>query len=241
MPTEYLTAEAAAKIGQRRIKSDHQSLARQRIEFVFIKKEDKEGMPQFVESKGKRILGKAKVISGLNAFLAREEDDDREQFGVVEICYHSWRVMKEPAREALIDHELCHFVVDIDTGKLSTITHDVEEFNQVIKRHGLWKNDVLRFTELAAKHLPLLDAAENEASNTATLSRVEDDGTETPIISINTDKKCSRCSKKGATQNGMCMSCTTKAMNNGEFDKEIKGAGSISKAVRKVHSAVKGQ
>jgi hypothetical protein len=37
-------------------------------------------------------------------------------------------------------------------------------------------------------------------------------------IEINLDVKCKRCGKKGATKNGMCLSCVTLAMERGEFD-----------------------
>ena len=37
-------------------------------------------------------------------------------------------------------------------------------------------------------------------------------------IEIDLDKKCKRCKDKGATQNGLCLKCITKALESGEFD-----------------------
>jgi len=37
-------------------------------------------------------------------------------------------------------------------------------------------------------------------------------------IEIDLDKKCVRCGEKGATQNGLCLKCVTKAIERGEFD-----------------------
>jgi uncharacterized OB-fold protein len=37
-------------------------------------------------------------------------------------------------------------------------------------------------------------------------------------IHVNLDKKCSRCGKGGAMQNGICMKCFSKAIKNGELD-----------------------
>lgn len=37
-------------------------------------------------------------------------------------------------------------------------------------------------------------------------------------INIDMDKKCSRCGKKGACDNDLCMKCIAKAMKNGEFN-----------------------
>jgi hypothetical protein len=42
------------------------------------------------------------------------------------------------------------------------------------------------------------------------------------VININLDAKCKRCGKGGATQNGLCMTCITKAFKAGEFDHIIK-------------------
>ena len=39
-----------------------------------------------------------------------------------------------------------------------------------------------------------------------------------PTIEINLDKKCKRCGEKGATKNGLCLECVTKALEQGEFD-----------------------
>ena len=44
----------------------------------------------------------------------------------------------------------------------------------------------------------------------------------TPMISINLDAKCKRCGKGGATQNGICLPCFTKAVKNGECDHILK-------------------
>lgn len=41
-------------------------------------------------------------------------------------------------------------------------------------------------------------------------------------ININLDTKCKRCGKGGATQNGLCLPCISKAVKNGEFDHILK-------------------
>ena len=37
-------------------------------------------------------------------------------------------------------------------------------------------------------------------------------------IEIDLDAKCVRCKNGGAAQNGLCLKCITKALQNGEFD-----------------------
>ena len=45
------------------------------------------------------------------------------------------------ARTALIDHELCHCIGFEDKWKIRG--HDVEEFNEIIERYGLWRSDLI--------------------------------------------------------------------------------------------------
>jgi hypothetical protein len=45
---------------------------------------------------------------------------------------------------------------------------------------------------------------------------------EIPTIIIDGDKKCERCNSLNATQSGLCLSCITKALKNGEYDHILK-------------------
>lgn len=76
----------------------------------------------------------------------------------------AWKVFNEKQKEALVDHELCHFTrmkeekFNPDTQKMEFVwadaedpdnwkirEHDVEEFSDVIVRHGLWETGIERF------------------------------------------------------------------------------------------------
>lgn len=78
----------------------------------------------------------------------------------------AWQYYKDEQRVALVDHELCHFsrsfTVTIDPKTLkeekswdpadepeswSIRDHDVEEFSDIVKRHGLWETGIERFAE----------------------------------------------------------------------------------------------
>ena len=39
-----------------------------------------------------------------------------------------------------------------------------------------------------------------------------------PTFTIDLNKKCVRCHRDGAVNNGLCMTCISKALKNGEFD-----------------------
>lgn len=52
-----------------------------------------------------------------------------------------WERFNLAQRTALLDHELCHAVIN-ENGEWSLQDHDVQEFYSVIERHGLWKSDL---------------------------------------------------------------------------------------------------
>lgn len=116
-------------------------------------------------SRGRIVLGKARKISGLNAHLVglvRKDDlgDDPADFFVIEIAHKPWQELTEPQRLALVDHELCHFDVEIPDNpdhdrKLVMVRHDLEEFTDVVKRHGLWRPDIEKFARAAHMQLTL--------------------------------------------------------------------------------------
>lgn len=111
------------------------------------------------------MLGKARKISGLNAYLAAEFADDEippadrdDTFLVIEIAEKEWVELTTAQRRALVDHELCHFVLDEDDDgneTVSVVGHDLEEFRAVVERHGMWRPDVRAFTDVAVKQLRL--------------------------------------------------------------------------------------
>jgi hypothetical protein len=72
-----------------------------------------------------------------------------------------WDVLPQKTKVALVDHELCHAWAEAnqkedDDGeaepvKLSMRPHDLEEFSCIVRRHGLWREDVEDFVENALK------------------------------------------------------------------------------------------
>lgn len=115
---------------------------------------------------GHLVLGKCVKISDLQKEMA---DWD---FVIVlnKEVWNSIEFTKEK-RIALLDHELCHaaHAEDTTTGELKyderdrpvfrVRKHDLEEFNAVVKRHGLYKRDLEAFAQviLDKQRAPLLD------------------------------------------------------------------------------------
>jgi hypothetical protein len=56
-----------------------------------------------------------------------------------------WNLFNDAQRAALIDHELCHFRKNKETGAYDARGHDLEEFNEIVERHGIWDLTVRDF------------------------------------------------------------------------------------------------
>lgn len=148
--TSYRPAPEVAELVNQIIEDvpDHKRLAEIDIECVFIDPPAK--------SKGKFLLGRARKISGLNAFLGRGSQADAAPFAVIEIALRPWEAMTDEQRRALVDHEMCHLDVEYDEvgqPQIKMRGHDLEEFAGVVKRHGFWQSDVAEFSEVVAQQL----------------------------------------------------------------------------------------
>lgn len=164
----YSPAPEVRKIAEDLIPKYHAHLDEAaRIEYVFRDEAANDG--------GKTVFGKARKVVGLNAYLAADQYFEQptlegheaetvktpiaQDFFVLEIAADVWKHLDDNQREALVDHELCHFGLSFnDEGerKLSIIPHDVEEFASVVRRHGLWRVDVEQFINAATGQLKLV-------------------------------------------------------------------------------------
>jgi hypothetical protein len=60
---------------------------------------------------------------------------------VITLNWQTWVVLDDEAKTALLDHELTHCVYkDSRTGDIAPAVrdHDLEEFREIVDRHGLW-------------------------------------------------------------------------------------------------------
>lgn len=154
---DYKRAPEVESIARDLIKrvDQHKNLAHVRVEYVW--------RPDASKSKGRLILAKARKIGGLNAFLANVDaidvvDEPNQPFFVIEVAADTWEKLTADQRIALVDHELCHCVVDFDADgnpAMSMRGHDLEEFACIVERHGLWASDVARFGSAVAEQLAL--------------------------------------------------------------------------------------
>jgi len=150
MSTNYTPAPEVKEIAERLIPLHHSHLLDARIEYIFTNKVSKRA--------NKEIWGTMRKVSSLAAYLAGDKNAKEhgvtEEFFVMTISQPIWEDLSSDKKEALVDHELCHAFVDLDKDdepKLSILPHDLEEFTSIVKRHGLWRDDIKKFAESASE------------------------------------------------------------------------------------------
>ena len=166
-------ADEARSIAQQLIPDHHPHLRAAEILYVFTDQRRK---------RCDRVrLGSAAKLSSLQRFLASGQDGVEEgpDF-VILIDVGLWQDMPKEQRVALIDHELCHCALfvrrkidgwrgwyrwtpdmdpprEVEETRWGMRGHDIEEFGEVLYRHGFWKPDSpeRKFGEIVAMQLKL--------------------------------------------------------------------------------------
>lgn len=179
--TTFEVADEVAEIAEKLIPENHAHLLAHGVRMVYLFRDDTP------KKNGKLTMGVARKVTGVHAFLAGAEIDladgrTGEAFFAIVMTRPIWEELTPAQKEALTDHELSHCAVKFNkAGELVLVVkpHDLEEFNTVVERHGLWQRDVERFLKAARKYqpeLPLEDEEDAHAGNGAapTLTIVAD-------------------------------------------------------------------
>ena len=135
---EYERAPAVAKVAQDVIDAHHHHLVCANIVYLF------RSPPAL--SKGRVLLGKALKATALHKAIAGDVEPDF----IIEISLAPWMDASPRSRRALVDHELCHCVGAANSG-FDLRGHDVEEFAEIVRRHGAWKDDLVEFKAALAQ------------------------------------------------------------------------------------------
>ncbi len=147
---DYAWHDPAATLAQPIIIAHHPHLERVKIAYV-AKVQPKP--PKAPKRDGRKlVLAKTAKVSPKMQVLM-----DEGYVFVITFDDWLWQDLNPAQQRALIDHELCHCGVDGDGYYLRQ--HDVEEFREIIGRHGFWKDDVAQFAKTVQDQLPLFDKA----------------------------------------------------------------------------------
>jgi hypothetical protein len=108
--------------------------------------------------------------------LAGADSNDRPgDFFVMVVSEPVWEILPPDKRMPLVDHELCHLWAEADQVdeddadaipeepvKISLNSHDVEEFSPIVRRWGLWREEVEDFVNAALKKKDTKNEEEEE-------------------------------------------------------------------------------
>lgn len=142
-------ADSAAQSGKYRFAAEVEEIARKLIA---------EHHPHLASAKIAYLMAdKLPPVRGRprGGMAAKASERERALHGydfVITINREVWRELTPAQREALVDHELSHCGLSV-TGCWTILPHDLEEFAGVVKRHGLWSEDVRAFGKAAAEQL----------------------------------------------------------------------------------------
>ena len=101
------------------------------------------------ESRGRKVYGAAEKVSGKYITLTGYDF-------VITVGFDAWFYADEKTRVALVDHELCHLGRGLDdkagNPKWITVPHMVEDFPEIIRRHGFWSAPLQRVDAAKKEH-----------------------------------------------------------------------------------------
>lgn len=130
-PTQYDKAETVEELANRLIAKYHSHLASCKIAYLY-------------KNKDMKAKGKVKVATAEKCSPKVKALTDYDFLIVV--SYAAYNSLTDKQKRAVIDHELEHCWVEEDEEtselKFSILSHDVEEFGSIIRRHGLYFSDL---------------------------------------------------------------------------------------------------
>jgi Putative phage metallopeptidase len=127
----------AEKLARALIIDNHPSLATAKILYVT---KDYEAKP---DQWGKVTWAYAQKVNVLAGWLSGYDL-------MVTFCWEVWKQLNNFERKALTDHELCHFA--LNNGRWAIRPHNVEEFTDIIARHGDWAGSLRRLETAKKSH-----------------------------------------------------------------------------------------
>lgn len=122
--------ESVIHTAQQLVKEYHTELEDARIAFVMRSEPQKRGK-RIIRGAACKIPQKMKTLFDFDFLIWLSNDD--------------YTGATSALQEAMIDHELTHCSVSSRTGDWTIREHDVQEFSSVVRRHGLYTDDLFEF------------------------------------------------------------------------------------------------
>lgn len=164
MPRVFSGAEAVESLAGGLIPNYHTELVTARMMYVFVDQAAKKG--------GKELWGKAQKVSGIWEWVVEKDF-------VITVPADKWITLNEAQQTALVDHllERCTGEEDEKSGEITWKIRepDVQEFSNILQRHGAWHPDLEGFV-LVAHDVEIDQIVEEEAEVDLTEGEVVNQG-----------------------------------------------------------------
>jgi hypothetical protein len=121
MPVQFRNAPEVKEIAEAIIPEHHPHLDDAVISYIFRSEHE--------ERNGRTVWGTARHPTGILAYYSRADF-------IIDIAEDIWFDLTEAQQLALVDHELSHCVEGKKGWEIQG--HDIEEFESIIDRHGLY-------------------------------------------------------------------------------------------------------
>jgi hypothetical protein len=141
--TNYWKADSVREVAEKLIPQFHKEIDdfKVRVDYWFTDKVTKRN--------GKEVWGLCRKVSGFNAAQAFDNPECEEFYAII-IPEVIWTALSDKGKTALVDHELCHVLVEYDADeegdasadavKKKIAPHDMEEFLCINRRYGNWQD-----------------------------------------------------------------------------------------------------
>lgn len=130
----YWNADEVKKLAGKIINKHHQHLKHSGIAYLFKKKMKHAGLASKASEKIR---------------LVTEEIGQQIDF-IITINWQVWIAIDAKQKKALVDHELyhCRYNTRGEELKPMLLKHDLEEFTEIVARHGLWTRGLEHLAEV---------------------------------------------------------------------------------------------
>jgi predicted metallopeptidase len=92
-------------------------------------------------------VARIEKITGLRAWLYSRAPGEQEGWFLIQIVLPNWDAFEARGHVAILDHEICHIHYSDETDTLGLRPHTVEEFPEIVERHGAYEPGLERFME----------------------------------------------------------------------------------------------
>lgn len=143
MPNYREADEELLTLAQEIIARWHSHLQQARIGFVY--------QDTASTRKGRQILASVRLINAHLQAAGLPFDY------LVTVAKDEWNQSDHERRVTILDHEFCHCAFDREKWVWTTRDHDIQEFREIVARHGLWTRDLRYLGQVLQERLPLED------------------------------------------------------------------------------------